>query len=475
MRRPHPPGLAAPIVLALVILGAPAGAAGQSTSGCLDDRSPLPPPRAGAPPLRLGVYPGGLAGQVGRDPVAPKPESEARITAAVERLRPSRGTFTLHYYRALRTAAEQVREERLMRRRLERWGALGLQVDYAITYRKHDAADEFARFVRGIVRRHGGHPALHSLQITNEVNVFLNPDASDGSFRGAREALVKGVIAADRERRRRGHKHLQLGFNWFYNLGSGNEDGFWSHLRDHGGRPFIRALDWIGLDVYPGSFSPTPADLGEGAVQGLRAARCYARFAGFPDRVPIHIQELGWGTDLAGRTPARQARNLERMLRALNAQRGTYNLSNVNWFSLRDSNSSAASFQEQWGLMRDDYSPKPAFGALERLVERWSARARPGLRVRAAFGGSSGLAVTGRLVLPAGVAPASGCRGRVVVAAGARAVAGRWLRVGIDCGFRGRVRVSSSGRAGALRVTAHFAGNRALRPAQVRALSQAGH
>ena len=167
------------------------------------------------------------------------------------------------------------------------------------------------------------------------------------------------------------------------------------------------------------------------------------------------------------------------MLGALNAHRGSYNLSNVNWFSLRDSNSSARSFQEQWGLMRDDYSPKPAFAAYGRLVERLSARTKPGLKVRAHAKGASGLAITGRLLLPGGVAPASGCRGpvRLVVRAGARTLLSHRLRLRPACTFAGRIPVSLPGRGTGMRASAYFGGNRALRAtrsAPVRLSGRAG-
>ena len=62
------------------------------------------------------------------------------------------------------------------------------------------------------------------------------------------------------------------------------------------------------------------------------------------------------------------------MIRAVHRHRGTFNVAQLNWFSLRDSDSSAPSFQQQWGLLRDDYEPKPAFAAYRRLIERLGRR-----------------------------------------------------------------------------------------------------
>ena len=38
------------------------------------------------------------------------------------------------------------------------------------------------------------------------------------------------------------------------------------------------------------------------------------------------------------------------------------------WFDLRDADSSGLSFESRYGLMRDDYTPKPAFLAYRDLI-----------------------------------------------------------------------------------------------------------
>jgi hypothetical protein len=371
------PRLSRLVVLALLSAGiaaAPATAQVAGAPACLDDEAPIPDPRPGPPGLEFGIYPGGFAGQVGGDSVQARPESRSEITSAVRRLRPRDGTFTLHYYRGLGSDPRQIgRDDRDMRRRLTYWGARGFRVDYAVTYRKHDAVDEWVRLIRDIVRRFGDHPALASLQVTNEVNVDFSPDSSDGYFRGAREALVRGIVAAHREKRRLGSE-LQVGFNWFWHFTPEKELDFWRYLRDETGRRFVRSLDWVGLDVYPGSFSPAPGgSTARGMLAGLRSLRCFSRYARIPRSVPIHIQEVGWGTG-PDRSPQQQRRELERMIRAAHRYRGTFNLTKLNWFSLRDSVSSVPSFQQQWGLLRDDYEPKPAFAAYRRLIARLGRR-----------------------------------------------------------------------------------------------------
>ena len=262
-------------------------------------------------------------------------------------------------------------------RRIRRYGRRGYEVEYVLAYRpqgRRGQADvrDFAAFARRFVRRFGHRRGLTGIQVTNEANNFLSPDASDGAYPGARDALVRGLIAADREVRRLG-LHLELGFNWFYRLDPSYEEEFWRELRAKGGRRFARAVDWVGVDVYPGTYFP-PAGVPRGssvlnAISSLR--KCYLPLAGLAKR-PIHVTENGWPTG-PGRTPEEQAAALEEMVLAVHRYRGNYGVTDYRWFDLRDADSSSPSFQQQYGLLRSDYAPKPAFGVYRRLIARLGA------------------------------------------------------------------------------------------------------
>ena len=54
--------------------------------------------------------------------------------------------------------------------------------------------------------------------------------------------------------------------------------------------------------------------------------------------------------------------------------RGIYHVTALRWFGLRDNDSAAADPQGHFGLLRDDYRPKPAFAAFRRLVACFGAR-----------------------------------------------------------------------------------------------------
>jgi len=201
---------------------------------------------------------------------------------------------------------------------------------------------------------------------------------------------VQGVVAAKEEARRRHFGQLTIGFNWAYRSPSPSDDqAFWNYLRDHGGARFLRALDWVGLDAYPGTFVPPvepPGGERDGIVNALSSLReCWMPSAGIGRSVPIHVEETGYPTG-PGRTEDRQVLATQTLVNTINDFRGTYNVSDLRWFDLRDHNSRSQNFQRHYGLLNDDYTPKPAFdvfrGLVAQLTARPSARVRVTVRVR---------------------------------------------------------------------------------------------
>jgi hypothetical protein len=69
-----------------------------------------------------------------------------------------------------------------------------------------------------------------------------------------------------------------------------------------------------------------------------------------------------------------QATALEAAVRAVEAVRATYNITDYRLFDLRDADSSSTSFEDQYGVMTDGYRPKPAFEVYRSLVASLSAR-----------------------------------------------------------------------------------------------------
>jgi hypothetical protein len=335
----------------------------------------FPEPKPADRSLRFGIFPGGPAGVI----AGPRPpaiaDDQGKIDSALARLADG-GPFVVHLFTEYTRPRTQAKTLRRAKQEARHYARRGLRVEYVLRYRPADAPDVrgYARFARHAARRLGTMRAVRAIQVTNEANNQFSPDASDGAYAGAERALVRGVIAAKRTARRNGLRRLEIGFNWFYRMDPGTENDFWSSLQRNGGRPFARAVDWVGLDAYPGTFFPpvtpppgTTGDSGDAMVNALSTLRCYADSAGIPDSTPIHVTENGWPTSPV-RTPAEQEAELRDMVGSVAAYRASFNVTDYRWFDLRDSNSSAPDFQQQYGLTRDDYSRKPAFAAYRELI-----------------------------------------------------------------------------------------------------------
>jgi hypothetical protein len=358
-----------PALTLVLLLAAPAPAVAQ----CLRDlhaadQRPEPGPR-----LRFGIGPLVQAGQVGPSPSPAVPERPAATHAALVRLRKPGRPFVLRLNRFFWSDRERGfrRYLGLARRFAGRGYRLELQVRYHPDARQEGNLRAWRRHVREVVRRFGHMRRVVALQVTNEVNLTFSPDSSDGAYERAREALVEGVVAAKDEARRRGFRHLLVGFNWFWRLDPGTEQSFWRRLRELGGRRFARSVDWLGLDVYPGTVFPldlAPGGERDAIVTALGSLRCFARGVGIGSSVPIKIEENGWPTQPPLRSYERQAELLESMVRTVNRFRGTFGVTDYRWFNLRDGDSASPLLFQRFGLLESDYDRKPAFDRYRRLV-----------------------------------------------------------------------------------------------------------
>lgn len=332
---------------------------------------------ASAPSLLFGVYPGGAAGAVNTTGPLHAEDPQQRL-AALQRLRPTGRAFVLRVYASYEgpgasSAAEQVGAQ------LAEYTAAGFQVELALCFRPSGSdpttnVSGFVSFVRQAVDDLGSNRGLTSLQVTNEANVSGAPNASDGYYAGARDALIAGVQGAKDEIEHDGSAQLKVGFNWAYQLGSSEEE-FFSYLGAHGGPSFTRALDWVGIDAYPGTWGPaltTGLSLAsatrQATVDALGALRNrFMPLAGLSHAVPIHVCESGAPTG-STRDEAAQSTVLTAAVQAVFDYRGAFNVTDYRWFDLRDANSSSSSFEDHYGLMSDAYVAKPAFAVYRSLM-----------------------------------------------------------------------------------------------------------
>ena len=375
---------AGPVALAAAATLALPASASAAASSCFGQLSADPKP---GPALRFGITPGVQTGQLGTGPAPPRTrEDPAKQLAALAQLRAPNAPFVLRLHRFFWSdgKAGVQRFLGLAKRYTSHGYLVELQLRYHPTPAQEGDIAAWVRFVRRVVDRFGPNRRVVAIQVTNEVNLAVSPDSSDGAYDRARDALIRGVRAAKDEARRKGFKQLEIGFNWAYRNTPQNEESFWNYLRDHGGPKFVRALDWVGVDAYPGTFFPpfnSPGGERDSLVNAFTTFRCLAATPKIPHSVPIHVEENGWPTG-PGRTYERQAQAMDTMVRAVNDFRGTFDITDYRWFDLRDSDSTSPNFQQQYGLMTDEYVPKPAFGLYRRLVGLFTVHnpVRPGPR-----------------------------------------------------------------------------------------------
>jgi len=152
---------------------------------------------------------------------------------------------------------------------------------------------------------------------------------------------------------------------------------FWKRI-GAGGEPFVQAVDYVGLDLFPDVFrrvSPDgqPGDLKSSVVGVLETMRSvWLPTAGIPYEVPIHITEHGWPTS-SGRGMDRQAEVIEQVMRTIHANRARLNIQRYSLFALRDVALRNAGNADNlfcfFGIMTANYERKPAFETFRKLVQ----------------------------------------------------------------------------------------------------------
>ena len=366
-------------VAAALVFAAPAAAADDYPLCSGDTSAASVAPKPATTALRVGITPRVQAGQFVTPAAPAKPDDPVKTLAALDRLRPADGPFVLRLNRFFWSDGEAAFTQFLAE--AKRYTDAGYLVELQVRYRP-DAQQEgdmaaWSQHVREVVDRFGAIPGVVGLQITNEVNFDFSSDSSDGAYAGGKDALIQGVIAAKDEARRRGYNHLAIGFNWAYRYDPVHEQQFWDYLKANGGRAFVSALDWVGLDAYPGTVFP-PAEQSvdayrDGMVNAMSTFRCYLRAAGIPDSVPMYVEENGWPT-FGTRKEDMQALVADQMIRAVNDYRANYDVSDYRWFNLRDANTSDSGIAQHFGLLRDDYTAKPAFAVVAKLFAQIGRR-----------------------------------------------------------------------------------------------------
>ena len=409
------------LVATLTLVAVPHARAQLPGDLCL---SAAPPPvSAPAHRLRFGITPL-AAGSAGVTQAQPKPENPGAAEAGLARLRPSRRQLVLHLNRMLMSDGEAgVRRYAGL---VDHYAKAGFDTEVQVRY--HPAAGQegdmaaWAGYVRTAARILGKRPTVKGLTITNEANFPVSPNTSDGSYPGVLQAIVTGVIAARKQLDRIGRPDVELGFSFAWRWLPNADADFWRQLGSLATPAFRRALDYVGLQIYPGLVFPpvsTPGAAGGDTVEALTLLRgCYMPLGGFGANVDLWVTENGYATNL-GRTEAEQDVALRFTLDSVHLYSGALGVTDYRWFNLRDNDSSGTDLFAAVGLLRDEYSEKPAFATYRSYIDRIGTdrpkTKRCGNRIATVLG------TPGRDVL-------RGSRGADVIATGAgrdRVVGGR--------------------------------------------------
>jgi hypothetical protein len=147
---------------------------------------------------------------------------------------------------------------------------------------------------------------------------------------------------------------------------------FFAGLTRAGGDQFIADLDYIGLDFFPDVFRPiAPGRLAAVVQDLLRAHRRDNLAPAGLGHLPLVITEHGWPTG-PGRTPERQAEVLRTVIDVISRDAEELNIAGYIHHTLRDARSAGPGLFCQFGLMTDDYTPKPAFHVYRDLIDALS-------------------------------------------------------------------------------------------------------
>jgi hypothetical protein len=314
--------------------------------------------------LAFGIYPGSAMGDVGE---AGPPDRPGRINEALGQLQGQPGRpFIVRAYHVhadpggtVHAGLPQAPAE------YDRYLGQGRVLDLVVQYHSRSGdIDGYCAFIEKLIDRHGEH--LATLQIGEEANITGNP-ILDGAYPRVAEALIAGIRTAKDKARRSGYPGLSIGCNSSPLFGPGAT--FFTDLTRAGGGQFVADLDYIGLDFFPDVFRPiAPASL-DGAVQALLEAHRRDRLAPAGlGHLPLMITEHGWPTG-PGRPAGRQAEVLTAVIDVISRNAQALNITGYIHHTLRDARSAGSGLFDQFGLMTDDYTPKPAFHAYRDLID----------------------------------------------------------------------------------------------------------
>jgi hypothetical protein len=318
-------------------------------------------PRSG---LTFGIYHGGVV-ESHHELSTGKPDSPDEINRALDRLQSDKHLIVRTYLRFTGTDADEFVQDLPGVAELARYTWNGRKLDLVLSnWDRTGNMGRWRNFIEHAVERYG--PYVQNLQICEEPNHFEYP--GDGRFGHSLEAVLSGVKAARTALRNRGLK-CAVGFNAV--PVSPMNDGFWPALCQRMTPAFLDALDYVGLNLYVDVAEPLVGKAEDAVERSLTEFRTISMAqAGIPANIPLHICESGWPTG-PQRYYTRQADLLQSVVDKVYELRKSLNISQFELFSLRDADTANPDASHQFGILRDDYSPKPAFETYRQLIQQY--------------------------------------------------------------------------------------------------------
>lgn len=326
------------------------------------------------PALTFGIYAGGMAGTPSGLTTGPA-DDPAAIQLALDRLQGGRDrpflvrAFTAFVDQPATTISGTLPKD------AGQYAVHGRKVDLVLGYAStNDNLDDWSHWVRTMAHAYGAN--LGALQITEEPNLLV-PAGPNGAER-IRRAVVAGVLAADDQLRRDGRRRaVDVGMS-AYATDTPDSTGFWQDIGRYGSPRFRASLDYVGVDMYPGTLFQS--EVSAGSKTALRIVRQQSMpLAHLGRHVPIRVAETGWPTGQGqGRTYAQQVTAVEDSVRAVSGVSAELNVTHYEFFDLRDADSTVDDAWYQFGVLRSDYSPKPAFDTFRRLIREFDSPAHHG-------------------------------------------------------------------------------------------------
>jgi hypothetical protein len=311
--------------------------------------------------LKFGIYLGGVA-ESHHELATGKPDLPNEINRALEALQGERQFLVRTYLRYGGTQEDRELTGMPTMAELARYTWHGRKLDLVLSnWDGSGNLNGWLEFIENAIERYG--PYIGCLQIGEEPNLFDYP--GDGRFGCAVDAVILGVKLARKMLRQRALS-AAVGFNAVPS--DGPQDAFWRGMLSKIDDAFVNSLDYVGLNFYPDTSEALVGDMATTVTQILAEFREEnLTRVGIPGAVPIHITENGWPTG-PYRYYTRQADLLEQMVRTVYNLRGKLNITHYELFSLRDADTGNPDLNHQFGILRDDYSPKPAFEVYRKLI-----------------------------------------------------------------------------------------------------------